>query len=133
MGSNSKGFDMTDNITDATDANAADPSKPAANRVSANALRKAFTELRADGYFARMNFLCCQTCAWDAVPDDHRDKAVFYHAQDNDDLAKRGTLHLTWSGDAKFIRAVLEKHGLAVDHDGSENQRIFIAGMQSDP
>jgi hypothetical protein len=47
-------------------------------------LTKAFNALRKNGYFARQNFMCCQTCEWAAVPEKNESKVVFYHSQDND-------------------------------------------------
>lgn len=89
---------------------------------------KAFAELRKAGYFARQNFLCCQSCGWAAVPEG-QEKVVFYHRQDNDswdgsELAR--DLYLAWSGDAKEIVAYLVAAGLAVEHDGSEGSRIRV-------
>ena len=34
----------------------------------------AFKELRKRGWFARMNFWCCQTCGCSAVPKEYKDK-----------------------------------------------------------
>lgn len=89
-------------------------------------LTVAFRELRKLGYFARQNFLCCQTCAWADVPDDKANKAVFYHRQDADDLEKRGRCYLAWSGDGNEIVSVLQKHGLKTEWDGKETTRILV-------
>ena len=89
-------------------------------------LTKAFKELRKQGYFARQNFWCCQSCAWADMTDEQADKAVFYHAQDNDNLKENGSCHLAWSGDGKLIVDILEKNGIEVDWDGSDNKRIGI-------
>lgn len=89
-------------------------------------ITKAFKELRKHGYFARQNFWCCQTCAWASVPDSHGERAVFYHNQDNQELLKYGHCYLSWSGNGKEIVDVLEKHGLQVEWEGTENKRIKI-------
>lgn len=89
-------------------------------------LTAAFKELRKLGYFARQNFLCCSSCGWAAIPDEKSEKAVFYHAQDNDDLKKTGTCYLAWSGNGNEICDVLRKHGIKVEWDGLESKRIHI-------
>jgi hypothetical protein len=89
-------------------------------------LKSAFDVLSDAGYFTAMGFLCCQTCAWHAVPEDEADKAVFFHAQDADDLIETGECYLCWSGNVGFIRNVLEKHNIATTHNGSNTQRIKI-------
>ncbi len=57
-------------------------------------LTNAFKELRKEGYFAKQNFLCCQSCGWAAMSDKESEKAVFYHQQDNDDLKESGKCNL---------------------------------------
>jgi len=47
-------------------------------------ITKAFKEIRKNGYFARQNFLCCQSCGWASIPEQKVEKAVFYHRQDNE-------------------------------------------------
>jgi hypothetical protein len=100
--------------------------KPKVISFDPNPLTDAFKELRANGYFARQNFWCCQSCAWADIPKEKAKKAVFYHNQDRDDLQRTGKTMLAWSGDSKFICQVLEKHGVKVNHDGSSNTRIEV-------
>ena len=90
-------------------------------------LTKAFKELRKQGYFARQNFLCCQTCGWAAMTDEQAEKAVFYHAQDNDNLKEDGSCFLAWSGDGQVIADILSKNGVNVDWDGDNSKRIKIS------
>jgi hypothetical protein len=88
----------------------------------------AFDELSgAGGYFTAMGFLCCQSCAWQAVPKDAVNKAVFFHDQDADNLIETGECYLCWSGSASFIRSVLEKYNITTTHDGSDDSRIRIS------
>ena len=47
-----------------------------------------FKEMRKKGYFAKQKFQCCQTCGWSAIPKEKKDKAVFYHEQDAENLEK---------------------------------------------
>jgi hypothetical protein len=89
-------------------------------------ITKAFEALRKKGYFARQNFLCCQSCAWSAMTDEQAEKTVFYHQQDADDLRERGTCHLAWSGNGQEIVDVLKENGVEVDWDGSDSTRIKI-------
>lgn len=99
-------------------------------KVTKEQVTKAFKELRKLGYFARQNFLCCQSCGWATVPEEKADKVVFYHNQDNEawnsNRILEHDLYLAWSGNASEIRSVFESNGMRVDHDGSQNTRIVI-------
>jgi len=94
--------------------------------IDKKGLREAFGELRKRGYFARQNFLCCQSCAWAAVPEEKADKAVFYHNQDNQRLEATGKCHLAWAGNGQEIVDVLQAHGVKTTWDGTSGQRIEI-------
>lgn len=85
----------------------------------------AFKDLRKKGYFARMNFLCCQSCAWKAVPQD-AEKVVFYHDQDADNLKEGMDLYLAWSGDANEIINILSRRGLICEWNGDAGKRIMV-------
>jgi len=93
-------------------------------------LKYAFADLRKKGYFARMNFWCCQSCAWAAIPEEKSDKVVFYHNQDAkgmvDGWGRFHEVYLGWCGDADEIREAFESRGFQVEHDGSANTRILI-------
>ena len=89
-------------------------------------ITRAFGELRGRGYFARQNFMCCQSCAWAEVPDSKRSKTVFFHNQDYYNYKDGMTFFLSWTGDADEIIGVLEHWGLQVVWDGTENSRIGI-------
>ena len=89
-------------------------------------LNQAFKELRKLGYFARQNFLCCQSCAWAAVPMDAK-KVVFYHRQDTEELNKTGECYLAWSGDRDEIAEVLERNGVLKTKPENESQRFEIS------
>ena len=89
-------------------------------------ITKAFRELRKQGYVAKQNFWCCQSCAWGDLSDEESEKAVFYHEQDNQDLKENGKCCLSWSGDGQLIVDILTKNGLIVEWDGSNNKRIVI-------
>lgn len=91
-----------------------------------DALTKAFRTLRKLGYFARQNFWCCQSCAWNAVPDDKAKRAVFYHNQDAADLRTRRQCYLAWAGDGQQIVDTLRLHGVVVEWDGKPTTRILV-------
>lgn len=89
-------------------------------------LTKAFKELRKEGYFARQNWKCCQTCGWAAISDEQAKHAVFYHAQDARDLREKNYCHLAWEGDGKKIVKILKSNGLNVKWSGNKEQRIRV-------
>jgi len=101
-------------------------SRQMSNPIDKSRITEAFRELRKLGYFARQNFLCCQSCAWYEVPKEKAEKVVFYHNQDNDRLKSEGKCHLAWAGDGNEIVSVLNKHGVKTEWDGSSNTRIVI-------
>jgi hypothetical protein len=89
-------------------------------------LTNAFKDLRKQGYFARQNFWCCQSCGWAAIPDGESDRAVFYHNQDNDSKRKGESFCLAWSGDGNLICEILRKHGIEVEWNGDSGRRIEV-------
>jgi hypothetical protein len=89
-------------------------------------LTKAFAELRKNGYFAKQNFLCCQSCGWAALSDEEAKNAVFYHNQDHQDFKKGSDLYLAWAGDGDYIAETLIKFGMHIDWDGTPNTRIVV-------
>tara|TARA_R100000995_G_scaffold35555_1_gene16266 strand:- start:29695 stop:30081 length:387 start_codon:yes stop_codon:yes gene_type:complete len=89
-------------------------------------IRAAFKDLRSHGYFSRMNFWCCQTCGWDAVPKGKHEKVVFFHSQDDHNLRSEKECFLSWAGDGDFIVEILSKYGLEPVWDGTGAKRIKI-------
>ena len=112
-------------------------------------LRGAFAELRKLGWYARMNYLCCQTCAWaDAAAtlkkrgkDADEADIVFYHRQDGDAFKHRigdwhvtgpqtdylrRPLYLAHQGRAYEVVGVLKKYGLNAEWDGDTGMRIKV-------
>lgn len=89
-------------------------------------IKIAFAALRREGYFARMNFMCCQTCGWAAVPKGRADKVVFYHAQDAEDLAAGRPMMMAWAGDSAVIVRAFRDAGLKVIWDGDDAKRIAV-------
>lgn len=104
-------------------------------------LKAAFSELRRRGYGARMNFMCCGSCAGYAMGQKHDDKkgVVYYSRQGESsfytgDYYRRGektdwlqeSLYLSWSGDGYEIAAVLRDFGLTVAWQESESYCIEV-------
>ena len=89
-------------------------------------LSKAFAELRKNGYFAKQNFWCCQSCGWAALTDEQAERAVFYNAQDYSDYKRGHDVYLSWAGDGEFISQILTKHNLELEWDGSPSHRIIV-------
>ncbi|WP_442637788.1 DUF6891 domain-containing protein [Rossellomorea marisflavi] len=96
-----------------------------------------FKDLRKEGFVARQNLACCQSCAWSEVDvmEDKKGKTfenvVFYHRQDAESFDTKtknlqSTLFLAWRGDSSTIVKVIRKNGLKVDWDGSDFTRIGI-------
>ena len=91
-----------------------------------NTLTNAFKALRKAGYFARQNFMCCQSCGWAAVPEHKAEKVVFYHNQDAAYMKKGKDFCLAWTGDGHEICKILTENGIEVEWNGSEAQRITV-------
>jgi hypothetical protein len=89
-------------------------------------LSNAFAQLRKQGYVAKQNFLCCQSCGWAALSEEEAKLAVFYHSQDAQGLRKGDDLHLCWAGNGEEIVDVLKNYGLDVEWEGTTNRRIMV-------
>lgn len=92
--------------------------------MSATNLTKAFRALRRAGYFARQKFMCCQNCAWSAIPAGT--KCVFYDPQAAKEFQNEGVVPLMWEGNGKEIVRVLKNHDLAVAWGGSDEDQILV-------
>jgi len=89
-------------------------------------LTKAFKALRKAGYFAEQNFWCCQSCGWNAIPEDVIERVVFYHRQDAEALESKGECYVSWDGDVDEIIDILEENGIKTEWDGNISTRIKI-------
>lgn len=90
-------------------------------------LNKLFDALEAEGYFARQDFMCCQSCACYEIPEDKGSKYVFYHQQDTENAIESNSLHLAWAGNGKEIVRLAEEAGLIVEWEGTEAKRIGVS------
>ncbi len=90
------------------------------------AIADAFKSLRREGYFCRMNFWCCQTCALHAIPDAKSKKYVFFTQQDARDLDRTGSCYLAWAGEGDRIFVELAGAGLLVDWNGRRESRMRV-------
>jgi len=95
-------------------------------KINKTKLNKAFKQLREMGYFAKQNFLCCQSCGWNAIPDNQSENVVFYNQQDNEDLKETGECYLSWAGNGEAIVETLRGNGIKAEWDGTESDRIKI-------
>jgi len=105
----------------------------------------AFESLRAEGYFARHHYACCQTCGLFDMAIELDDAAmreqpaagfVFYHEQDTELAVDGYGLWLTYGSNdpgpdahlaaGRHIVESLGAHGLDVDWSGDLRQRIRV-------
>ena len=91
-----------------------------------NNLTRAFRALRKKGYFAKQNFLCCNSCGWFGVPNDNAKKVVFYHRQDNERKQRGEKFHVSWAGDAKEIMETFKENCVETSWAGTADKRIEI-------
>lgn len=94
-------------------------------------LSRGFASARTRGYVARQNFSCCQGCANAELPEGTEDY-VYYHRQDADSLHEREArgrpqVWLSWGGDGEELRRCFMEAGLAVEWNGSSNQRLLVS------
>lgn len=111
-----------------------------------------FVKLRKEGFLARANFRCCQTCAGYELAEkasafaDHGKKVsgcVYWHNQDEESWRKYGTLFLAFGvldtkkhgeigqptvTQGKRIVQLLTEAGLATKWDGTAERRIEVLG-----
>lgn len=102
-------------------------------------LRLAFAALQRNGYEARDNFMCCQSCGGAAINLKGKKGGVFWHAQDEDDLRENAHVciaFLTENGKGtkavgKALADALRAEGLMVEWNGTAAQRVKVVGKLS--
>jgi len=122
-------------------------------------LKDVFRELRSLGYMARMNFLCCQSCAGYQICEDTsklinsgRKKKedikgfVYFHRQDNEGweagqgmflsygilyTAEHGDIGVDEKGTGELICKLLKQRGIPHEWNGNVGERIYIAHDES--
>lgn len=92
-----------------------------------------FKEFRKEGFIARQDYLCCNSCATSALEADYNvdenSSYVFYHGQDADAFENKmltRTLYLGWQGNGKKLVEIIKAHGFQVDWDGTEERKIGV-------
>ena len=113
-------------------------------------LKIAFKELRKQGIIAKMNFMCCSTCAGAAIAtyleglcEEKRDKikgCAYWHKQSESSFKENGMIYIQYGivdteyGEiglptikvGKMIVNTLKKHNIPVKWNGDENKCIGI-------
>lgn len=112
-----------------------------------DALNKAFKKLRQDGYVARQNTPCCNSCSIaeieaycmktiqrfqeDPTPANERrvrtmERYVFWHAQNRSELYDDGHVWLAWSSPEpmEIVNRLIEE-GLTVVWNKTESMKIY--------
>jgi hypothetical protein len=115
-----------------------------------NNVLKAFAQLRKEGYLAKANYLCCQTCAGYALTatavklvkaGKEIKGCVYWHKQDEKNFWKNGIFYLSFGPldskqhgkiglptikVGKHVVAVLKQHSVKTEWDGTEYARIKV-------
>lgn len=91
-----------------------------------------FSLMRKDGFVAKQNYQCCQSCGWTAIADAYptATNIIFYHKQDTEDIYSHLQMYLAWRGDAKTIIKNAEIAKLDVNWNGSNEERILLQPRQ---
>lgn len=88
-------------------------------------VQAAFDELESNGFVARMDFACCQTCGHAEIEDERRGAEhsyVFFHAQDTERLAEDDTaLYLAFGCfDSHPVLEAERGHGTPTGDEGAQ-------------
>ena len=115
-----------------------------------NRVQAAFGELRKVGFITKTNFSCCMTCAVaeldDIAEQRRRNRAVYWHRQDEEHFRKGGVLSVRYCYlppkgiDARDttqlvtqigeqVADALRKAGLNVKWDGDPGKVIEVVGI----
>ena len=114
-------------------------------------IKEAFKTLRKEGFIARMDFLCCQSCAGYQIATDAAvmvkagkkvNGCVYYHHQDADSLNQHEpevllafgqiesnelrTIGMSTGDVGGHVVTALEAVGCTVEWDGNPGKRILV-------
>jgi hypothetical protein len=114
-------------------------------------ISRAFEDLRKQGFLAKENFLCCQTCAgYDLTIEAEKlikegkevNGCVYWHGQDEDnwneigqmflaygemESEKCGTIGLPTKEVGKLVMKALKKHHVPCEWNGDPSRRILVS------
>ena len=118
-------------------------------------IRNVFKELRREGYLARMNYLCCGTCACSSLPSRSEELekngkeikgVIFYHEQSEEGLWDYGNVCIYFgthkdqddmrTTDRKMGEYLVNKFkdaGVDVEWDGSPRKAIQLYAYRNEP
>jgi hypothetical protein len=116
-------------------------------------VQMAFKELRRMGFIAKSNFACCMSCAVAELQDigneKRRNKAVYWHRQDEGHFRETGLLNIRYcyiptkgiEGDTTCVEhhigeqvaMALRKAGLEIQWDGDPGKVIEVVGLSQGP
>lgn len=96
-------------------------------------LKAAFRQLRKEGMFAKMNFMCCSSCASAAIPED-KEQYCFFHMQDNESRKKGKPFYLSYGASdwdkaaevGKRVCEVLAEHNVTTEWEGTSDKRVLV-------
>lgn len=107
-------------------------------------LKKAFVDLRKQGFLAKQNFMCCGNCACTALGNQIKEEpgkyigAAYYHSQDNDRLKEYGETCIGFApvdNDAPdwasllvghAVKNTMLRYGLLVEWEGTSNKKLTV-------
>ena len=108
-----------------------------------NRVKAAFTDLRSFGMIARMNHMCCMSCATASLDEvtkkSKRQSAAYFHRQDNECFTNGGPLHIRFFHDndekqvmwvGQVVQLTLLNHGLEAVWDKNPSHTIKVTGLK---
>ena len=116
-------------------------------------VKAAFKALRKAGFIARANLACCMSCAIaelnEIAEKQHRDRAAYWHRQDDESFRKGQPLHIRFcylpEKETDENTTVIEKEigeqvadalrnaGLLIEWDGNPAKTIQVTGAAKLP
>jgi hypothetical protein len=101
-------------------------------------IRKAFELLRKEGVIARMNFMCCSSCALAELASLGK-PVVFFNKQDNEDLKILEEVNIRyWHPDeseksakrlGEMVTSILTSCHINVEWDGDPSKTLYVRGL----